>query len=513
MEVQEESDDRLYRAALCPTEHLKLSPYIETDSRPEKRKNRDSLPGEESHKRLRSASVEPPPQPLAPVDPPLNPESPDPEPTPPAPKPPLRFRKNKTMDTDATLKMSAGVVQMTNGQQYTAKPPSGFPMTQCMESPWRNASPLNKAAWAEVKGPKGWLRVYRAKYTPNPRDVISKLSFVIKRLVKAPEVLIAPPTSVEDLEERLPAPWNFLLSSISEESLQKLIDGGLWSTPTISFFVFPYEMPLPNYIMTIQNLTANDDEEGTKFVARTVKEKLKSIKEASDFVINHCSKDDKKAAADFLDTIQPRPSRSPSPGAGQTSSSTSTWTSSARTIRYDTVSHGSGVARTGRDQLFCVGCKGYDHPTGLCPILCIIGIFLTIHKLAGDDNATLQKSDERAAKKAKVGKRRTTARATRVGAGISGNNSAQAGGGNGFVAPVPPMMALGLKVTADNRQGPPVGTPNYPTHPATRRETGHLPPAALLADARSRTNPNSDASSRRGTPPHRILLLHNQVKA
>jgi hypothetical protein len=27
----------------------------------------------------------------------------------------------------------------------------------------------------------------------------------------------------------------------------------------------------------------------------------------------------------------------------------------------------------------------------------------------------------------------------------------------------PPMMALGLKVTADNRQGPPVGTPNYPT--------------------------------------------------
>jgi hypothetical protein len=287
-----------------------------------------------------------------------------------------------------------------------------------MESPWRNTSPLNKAAWAEVKGPKGWVRVYRAKYTPNPRDVISKLSFVIKRLVEAPEVLIAPPTSVEDLEEHLPAPWNFLLSSISEESLQKLIDGGLWSTPTISFFVFPYDMPLPNYIMTIQNLTANDDEEGTKFVARTVKEKLKSIKEASDFVVNHCSKDDEKAAADFLDTIHASPLEIALPG-GRTDivfniycvpppslslSDFLKWTNSARTIRYDTVSHGSGVARTGRDQLFCVGCKGYDHPTGLCPILRIIGIFLTIHKLAGDDNATLQKSDERAAKKAKVGK-------------------------------------------------------------------------------------------------------------
>ncbi|KAJ7912954.1 hypothetical protein B0H13DRAFT_1874394 [Mycena leptocephala] len=232
---------------------------------------------------------------------------------------------------------------------------------------------------------------------PNPHDVISKLSFVIKHLVEAPEVLIAPPTSVEDLEEHLLAPWNFLLSSISAESLQKLIDGGLWSTPTISFFVFPYDMPLPNYIMTIQNLTVNDDDEGTKFVARTIKEKLKSIT---------APRMTRRPQPTFWTRSTPRPSRSPSPGAGQTNivfniycvlppslslSDFLKWMNSAHTIHYDTMSHRSGVARTGHDQLFCIGCKGYDHPTRLCPILRIIGIFLIIHKLAGDDNVTLQK--------------------------------------------------------------------------------------------------------------------------
>jgi hypothetical protein len=66
-------------------------------------------------------------------------------------------------------------------------------------------------------------------------------------------------------------------------------------------------MPVPNYIMTLQNLTADDNEEGAKFVVCVVKDKLKSIKEASVFVVNHSSKDDKKAAATFFDTIYGTP--------------------------------------------------------------------------------------------------------------------------------------------------------------------------------------------------------------
>ncbi|KAJ7831748.1 hypothetical protein B0H13DRAFT_2113174 [Mycena leptocephala] len=330
------------------------------------------------------------------------------------------------MDTDTTssasgVKTAAGVIQMTNGQQYTAPPPDGFPMPQGMDSPWKNTTPLNRATWAEMKAPKAWVRVYRAKYSENARDTVSKLGFVIKRLVNAPTVVIAPPTANEGLGERLPAPWNFLLSSIPKESLKRLTDQGLWSTPTITFFVIPFDAPTPNYIMTLQNLTANDDEEGAKFVARIVRDKLKSIKEASEFVVNHSSKDDEKAATTFLDTIFVTPLEIALPGGGTdvvfniycvpppslSFSDFLKWTSSARNIRYDTASHGSGVARTGRDQLFCVGCKGYDHPTGLCPILRIIGIFLSVHKLTADDDTTLQKSDECAAKKARVSKPKT----------------------------------------------------------------------------------------------------------
>ncbi|KAJ7883245.1 hypothetical protein B0H13DRAFT_2046927 [Mycena leptocephala] len=295
------------------------------------------------------------------------------------------------MDTDTAssgsgVKTAAGVIQMTNGQHS-----------------------------------KGMGPGVQAKNSENARDTVSKLSFVIKRLVNTPTVVIAPPTANEDLGEHLPAPWNFLISSIPEESLKRLTDQGLWSTPTITFLVFPFDMPVPNYIMTLQNLTADNDEEGAKFVAHVVKDKLKSIKEASEFVVNHSSKDDEKAVAAFLDTIYVTPLEIALPGGGTdivfnvycvpppslSFSDFLKWTSSVRNIRYDTASHGSGVARTGCDQLFCVGCKGYDHPTGLCPILRITGIFLSVHKLTADDDTTLQKSDERAAKKARVSKPKT----------------------------------------------------------------------------------------------------------
>ena len=122
---------------------------------------------------------------------------------------------------------------MTNGQQYTAPPPSGFPRPQCLESPLRNTTDHNRAVWAAQTGPKGWVRVYRGKYEANARDTVSKLKFVIARLVDAPALVISPPTAREDLEERLPAPWHFLISSIPEESLKQLTAQGVWSTPKI----------------------------------------------------------------------------------------------------------------------------------------------------------------------------------------------------------------------------------------------------------------------------------------
>ncbi|KAJ7239217.1 hypothetical protein B0H12DRAFT_1221956 [Mycena haematopus] len=392
--------------------------------RTEKRKARESTSNDDNNKRIRSESVEPPPQPLIASDHPVPPPNPatspltntndQPSSNPPPPKPPLRFHRMPA-ETPNAVRLAEGVIQMTNGQQYTAPPPHGFPIPQCIESPLRNTTDHNRAVWAAQEGPKGWVRVYRAKYEPNARGIVSKLKFVISRLVEAPNVIISPPTAREELEERLPAPWHFLISSISAESLTRLTAQGVWSTPTISFFVFDYSMPLPRYIMTLQNFTVSDDPEGNKFVARVVAAKLKSIKEASEFLIKHSAAEDAKTAAETLDTIEVHSLEISLPGGGTDtiwniycSPPTSisffdflVWTKSARGIQYDTNYHGTGVARMGAAQLFCVGCKSYDHPTGLCPLPRIVGWFGPSAKSTSAEDKTLLQEDERHEKASK----------------------------------------------------------------------------------------------------------------
>ncbi|KAJ7763571.1 hypothetical protein DFH07DRAFT_734682 [Mycena maculata] len=331
---------------------------------------------------------------------------------------------------------------MTNGQQYTAPPPGGFPRPECVESPWRNTTDRNRADWGAQAGPKGWVRVYRAKYTANARDVVSKLLFVIPRLVEAPGVVISPPTSREDLDERLAAPWNFLISSISEEALTRLTDQCTWSTPTISFMVFPFDMPLPRYVMTLQNFSLADDIESNKYIARIIKAKLKSIKEASDFITKHSAADDTKAAENTIESIDVKSLEITITG-GQTDLIWNIyctppksldffhfleWCTAARGLVFETDRFGTGVARMGKEQLFCVGCKSYDHPTGLCPLPRIVGWFGPSVQSVSSEDKTLQQADERNERKApKSGRGAGKSQNGYRGGGKGGNRNTRGG--------------------------------------------------------------------------------------
>ncbi|KAJ7756076.1 hypothetical protein DFH07DRAFT_773271 [Mycena maculata] len=351
---------------------------------------------------------------------------------------------DSSSDATAGMRTTAGIIQMTNGQQYTAPPESGFPHPQCVESPLRNTTDRNRADWGALDGPKGLIRVYRAKYAANARDVVSKLAFAISKLVDAPQVIISPPTAREELEERLAAPWNFLVSSIPADLLKKLTEQGWWSTPTVTFYIFDYDLPLPRYIITLQNLCLpNSDPEACKFVARLVKDKLKSLKAPSEFLVKHLSAADAKAAEDALDTIEAKGLEIALPG-DETDLVWNIyfspphsidffrlleWSSAARGLTYDTARHGTGVPRVGRDQLFCVGCKGYDHPTGLCPLPRIVGWFGPALQAVSADDKTLTKADERnersSDKKSKGGK---GGKGSRAGGGYGnrgGNNNSR----------------------------------------------------------------------------------------
>ncbi|KAJ7601806.1 hypothetical protein FB45DRAFT_970138, partial [Roridomyces roridus] len=185
-----------------------------------------------------------------------------------------------------------GVTTKTNGQQYTTPPAAGSRFPETMEKFTRNMTDKNILDFEATEGNKGWVRVYRASYDPNPRETVQRLKHVIPRLVDAPTLMISPPTAAEELRERLPAPWHFLISSIPEKSLKILTDQTVWSTPTITFMVFQYAPALPRYIMTLKNLLIFDYEEGVKFVRDTVIALIKSLPKAIDFLVNHSSPED-----------------------------------------------------------------------------------------------------------------------------------------------------------------------------------------------------------------------------
>ncbi|KAJ7136379.1 hypothetical protein C8R43DRAFT_1020592 [Mycena crocata] len=339
------------------------------------------------------------------------------------------------------MRAEGGVIQMTNGQQFTAPPANvGFLRPQCVESPWRNTTDRNRADWAAQEGPKGWIRLYRAKYVPNARDSILKLLFVIPRLVDAPKVVISPPTAREELDERLPAPWNFLISSIPEASLKTLTDQCVWSTPTITFLVFTFDMPIPRYIMTLQNFTCVDSIESNKFIARTIKEKLIGYKEATEFVVKHSSEADRKHAEAMIESIDVR-SQEIAIAGGQTDIIWNVycsppnslgffrfleWCTAARSYTFDTARFGTGVPRMGREQLFCVGCKSYDHPTGLCPLPSVPGWFGPTIKSVSSEDKTLVAGDERNERNS--GKKAT--KGNRPGGKYSNKNEPKGGKGN-----------------------------------------------------------------------------------
>ncbi|KAJ7787013.1 hypothetical protein B0H14DRAFT_2629842 [Mycena olivaceomarginata] len=283
----------------------------------------------------------------------------------------------------------------TNSNHCTTTPPDeGFPAIHLLESPLRNTTDHNRNAWAAVSGPKGWVRTYRPKYDPNPREMVQKLKYVIPRLVDASNVIISPPTARENLTERSPAPWHFLISSLPEALLKKLTDQVLWSTPTIIFIVIPYDTPLPRYIMSLQNFTIFDHEEGVRFIHATVMTRLKAICDAVDALVVNAAIGATAAEA-CLDTITVKPLDIVLPGG-----KTDTWTQAARSIKYETDNFVTGIARTGEDQFTCGGCRSYDHPVRLCWVQHLIGWFGEQPKSLTSEDATLLDADGKAEKNA-----------------------------------------------------------------------------------------------------------------
>ncbi|KAJ7330286.1 hypothetical protein DFH08DRAFT_815208 [Mycena albidolilacea] len=298
------------------------------------------------------------------------------------------------------------VTQLTNSQQLTM-PPEGA-----------------------VKGPKFFVRVYRAHYKANTQETVGKLHYAIPRIVVAPALRISLPIGRESFQERLAAPWHFLVSGLLEEVTKKLTDQVVWATLTIIFIAIPYNTPLPRYIMTLQSFSIFDEEEGLKYIHRLITTKLKSIKEATDFLVKNTPGIASDVAAASLDTINVKALEIALPGGkkdvvwnvyftpphSMSIFHYMEWTQAARKLVYES-DFGLGVAHTGDLQFICGGCKSYDHPVGLCFLQHIPGWFGETLKSVTADDATLLKGDEKVDKNAGASGFKSTHKKPKSGGG------------------------------------------------------------------------------------------------
>jgi hypothetical protein len=274
----------------------------------------------------------------------------------------------------------------------TATPKGGFPKPQLGDPIWRNVSTAQKLRWPQKKGPKAWVRVFRATYEPNAQVTVEKLRDIIPKIVGekyAQNLVLSTPTAETELHERLPPPYHFLISGLLEDHLKILLDLEMCSCKEVTCFFVPYEMPLPTYIGTLENFSFPDSENSNLEIAEIAKRTIRAQSDVMSFVHNHIRVPDAEAAIAAIDSIRVTSLRvTASSNLGKrtvwnvycdsppnfTLEHYYQWTKLIRNLPFASDDNGTGVIRRER-QFICVQCKSFDHPTWACPFNRLPGWF------------------------------------------------------------------------------------------------------------------------------------------
>lgn len=292
---------------------------------------------------------------------------------------------------------------LDSGLRITATPMGGFPTPQLGQSTWRNVSQVLKEKWPQKEGAKAWVRTYRAKYETNAQGTLAKLKEAITKIIgdsDAENLVVSTPTAAAELVERLPPPWHFLISGVPPEAIERLVRQQVCSSPEISCFFVPFEQPLPTYALTLENFSFPDSDTTNRTIAEIVKETIRSNPDVLQFIHDNIPIPDAEAAIRTIESV-----RVSSLNIAHSKSNKETvwnvyfdsppnfslkqyfdWTSLLRDFFYISEDYGYGTARQDA-QFTCVGCKSFDHPTGLCPFPKIPGWFGP--STAEETNATL----------------------------------------------------------------------------------------------------------------------------
>jgi hypothetical protein len=241
-----------------------------------------------------------------------------------------------------------------------------------------NVAPKLIKIWNDLPHPKLFVYPWEAGYQADASDTVHWLSSAIANLLGIPKPAVGAPLAAAHSTQRFAAPWCFLVTKLSVEAVEILINQQYWSTPTTTFIAIPFTPRISPYVVTIENFTFTDSE--AEEVLDVVKQTINECEQAKEHVAS-CDPDP-HAFQHTLNTTQVKQLRLGIPnraGGGtklvwnvyinppsQDPPKQREWRKILSSLTFLTALNGAGVALP--STMDCSGCKSIDHPAGLCPI-------------------------------------------------------------------------------------------------------------------------------------------------
>ncbi|KII84253.1 hypothetical protein PLICRDRAFT_57654 [Plicaturopsis crispa FD-325 SS-3] len=267
---------------------------------------------------------------------------------------------------------------------FTPTPTNGFPPIHGWdeENVFAGMRPDYREKWTNAPGPKMFIYKWSPGYNPNPSSTLDGLNPAVAQALGHSQFTLATAVAQGQTSGARAPPYTWLVVNITQADVQTLLSRPCWSSTHATFFTLPFR-PLPSmFALTITNLAYNAGDENA--VQADVANTIATNDAVQQFIVQcahpHFTAMTPVVAAQtiaasvrvsLLVLNLPRGTGTQKVWNIYVASPTTTvaqhalWKQLLTTVEYHSAFHGLGVWYSG--PMTCSGCRGRDHPTGLCP--------------------------------------------------------------------------------------------------------------------------------------------------
>lgn len=165
---------------------------------------------------------------------------------------------------------------------------------------------------------------------------------------------------------------------LSQDIVDALTQLAVCSTVELTIFFTPFQQALPSYICTIKNLTYLDSPESNAFITDLVHSTITVHPNVTSFIHSSLPEPDAEAVIKALQVFCVSSLNIPiSPGDLHTVwnvyCDNPVWFNLIRDLHFNSLDYGVDITCQFDNQFFCLNCKSYNHPSGLCPLPHLVG--------------------------------------------------------------------------------------------------------------------------------------------